>query len=517
MTATDRPGGHIRGSSLLLLGRGLGIVLNFAVQIAIVRYLVKSDYGAFAFAFAFMKLGSQFSVLGLDKSLDRFVPIYQERRAYEKMAGTILLVFGMIVCCGAGLVALLYGLQGLVGQRLAPDSLALSLLLIFVCMVPVQALDNQTVRLFAIFASPRAVFLRRHVLTPGLKLAAVLALIAFQGDAVFLALAYLTAGVVGVAISLAVLAGIWRRQGLLKHFRPGGFRVPAGRVLRFGLPLLSSDLVYALRGNLVVLLLGLLQGSLGVAAFRAVLPVARLNVAVFDSFRLLFVPMAARMYARGDREGINELYWRSASWVVVFTFPIFALSFAFSEPLTLLLFGERYVGSSMVLTLLAFGIFVSAAFGFNVVTLRVFDQVRAIVRIDLTVVAVAIALNVVLIRAYGALGGALASCAVLLLQNALYQWALVRVRAIQPLEPRFLGVLGTVFAAAGCLFVIQQLFSPSVWVALAAAGLASLIVVWITGPRLQVESAFPELRRFAAARRLLGMPEPEPGEIAGRP
>ena len=55
---------HIRGSTLLLAGRGIGIALNFAVQVLIVRHLAKADYGAFAYAMSLMLFGSHVELLG---------------------------------------------------------------------------------------------------------------------------------------------------------------------------------------------------------------------------------------------------------------------------------------------------------------------------------------------------------------------------------------------------------------------------------------------------------------------
>lgn len=513
---TPATGQHIRDSGLMLAGRMVGVALNFATQIIIVRHLAKADYGAFAYGFAVMMFGSHLVGLGFEKSLNRFVPIFQERREFDKMAGTVVLALGAIAACGVALIAAVYGLQGVIAERAAPDPLALSLLLILICMAPVQALDNMTVRLFAIFASPRAVFLRRYVLTPGLKLGAVLALVLFQGGAVFLAVAYLLAGVLGVAISLAVIAGVLRDQDLLRYFRRGVVRIPVRRVLRFGLPLLISDVVFALRGNMVVIFLGALATSASIATFRAVLPVARLNAVVFDSFNMLFAPMASRLYARGDRAGINEVYWQSGSWTVVFTFPIFALSFAFAEPLAVLLFGERYADSASVLALLALGTFVNAAFGFNARILEVFHQVRAIVRIDLAVVLIAIALTLALIRQYGALGGALASCGVRILQTLLYQRALIGCGAIEPLNGRFFRVLGVVVAGTAILFAVQRVLAPPAFLVALAVAATSLCVAWITAPLLEVDRVFPELRRFRAARWLLGVRRERPDDIPDR-
>src|SRR5687768_863741 len=70
---------YMRGSTLLLGGRAISIVLNLAVQVLTVRYLAKSDYGAFAYALGAASIGSRAILLGLDKGVTRFLPIYHER------------------------------------------------------------------------------------------------------------------------------------------------------------------------------------------------------------------------------------------------------------------------------------------------------------------------------------------------------------------------------------------------------------------------------------------------------
>ena len=60
---------QIRGSSLLLVGRVLSVGVNFGIQILIVRYLTKADYGAFAYALSLVALGSSIATFGLDRSI----------------------------------------------------------------------------------------------------------------------------------------------------------------------------------------------------------------------------------------------------------------------------------------------------------------------------------------------------------------------------------------------------------------------------------------------------------------
>ena len=63
--ASERPTGasaerettrHIRGSSLLLIGRALSLGINFVTQVLIVRALTPTDYGAFSYALSIVAL-----------------------------------------------------------------------------------------------------------------------------------------------------------------------------------------------------------------------------------------------------------------------------------------------------------------------------------------------------------------------------------------------------------------------------------------------------------------------------
>ena len=130
-----------------------------------------------------------------------------------------------------------------------------------------------------------------------------------------------------------------------------------------------------------------------VASYRVIQPAAALNLIVLQSFTLLFTPAASRLFARGDQQGVKDLYWQTAAWVAVASFPIFALTFSLAEPLTVALYQERYASSAVYLAIIAIGRYFDAALGFNGLTVRVFGNVRAVVIVNL----VAGALNLVLL------------------------------------------------------------------------------------------------------------------------
>src|SRR5215204_834579 len=110
---------HVRGSSLLLLGRIIAMATNFLVQVLIVRYLSTTDFGAFAYALSLVTFGETFVTLGMDRAVGRFLPIYQERQEWPKLFGTIALVGGTILSLGMVLIVLVVGLAGTFGPALS--------------------------------------------------------------------------------------------------------------------------------------------------------------------------------------------------------------------------------------------------------------------------------------------------------------------------------------------------------------------------------------------------------------
>ena len=81
---------QVRGSSLLVLGRLAAMVLGMATQVLIVRYLTKSDYGAFAYALPLGMAARTFLSLGQGRLLSRFLATYEEERDYPRMFGSLV-------------------------------------------------------------------------------------------------------------------------------------------------------------------------------------------------------------------------------------------------------------------------------------------------------------------------------------------------------------------------------------------------------------------------------------------
>lgn len=499
--------GHFRGSTLLVLGKFIGLGLDLATQIIIVRALSRTEFGAFAFGLSVASLTATVALVGLDKTISRFVPLYEERGDERRLSGALVLAFGVVAGVSAAMLLVLIGLQSRLGAEIVESELARSLLLVLFLLAPIRAFDSLMTACFAIFGNARAIVVRRNVVAPGLQLLVVLAALATDQPPEIVAIGYVAAGALGLVSFAVILGRLLRKKGIARRIRQGDFSLPGREVLGFSLPLLSSDVVFLLRTSAVVILLQYLATSNEVAAYGAVLPLARQNLIVYQSFGFLFVPAASRLFARGEAARLRNMYWQTSAWIAVASFPALALSVALALPVTVLLFGDAYADAATVLAILAVGHFVNAALGFNAVTLRVQGFVGYIVAVDVIAAIVSLGGNFLLIPGYGAVGAAAATAGTLIVQNALYQAGLARTGIGIP-ERRHVLTFAFIAAAVAALAAVQVVLAPPLVVAFALVAAAGLGLLAASRHSLEIGVYFPELRRVPVLRSLIG-PGPE--------
>lgn len=502
------PGGatksYLRGSSLLLAGRILSLLLNFGVQVLIVRYLSKAEYGTLAFALTVMSFGASVALLGLGRGVNRFVPIDHERGDHARMFGTILLATGTVIGVSVVLVLIALALYLSLPHPIAADPRSAVLLLILLGLLPILATENLLQGLAATFIGARSIFMVRHVLGPGLKLGAVVLVVALGGDVELLAWCYLLAAFLGILAYCVMLYRALSATGLLGKFNPGELEFPVRRLFAFSVPLISTDVLLVLKLTVAVVLLEYYHGPEAVAELRAVYSVAALCVVVFESSKFLFTPLTARLYAREEHDTVRELYWRCAIWVMVVTFPVFAVCFYLAEPVTVLLFGERYAVAGQLLAVLATAHYASAALGLGSYALQVYGKVRFITMTNLLTSAVVVAMNLLWVPNHRALGAASAVAISILAYAGLNLAGVLMYTGIGPLPRQYYRAWAWVLAATTGLSVMQHTAAPILPVMILAIGLSALLLVRLNREALDVESTFPELARVPGVGRLLG-------------
>lgn len=494
---------QVRGSSLLVLGRVLALFLAMATQVVLVRVLTKVEFGAFEYALTLAGSARILLSLGQGRLLSRFMAKYDEEGDYPRMFGAMILAVGTIVVTSIVAITAMYLFSGtLIGSSVGGDT-AVRLVLILAFLAPLEALDQVFVSLFAVFTKPRAIFFRKYLMAPSLRLVVVVVLALTGADVIWLGVGYLLASLLGILLYVWLFLRALRERGLLQHFHPARVILPFRAVFEFSFPLITGELSLLSMKLAGVLVLGIYHDVIEVANFRVVFSSARLNTAVTASFATLFLPVIARLFTRGDIDELRRTYWHTAAFVAVASFPIFALTGPLAPATTVTLFEERYAESATVLSILAVGYYVNVVLGFNTYALQVCGRIRWLVGINVLVAVLNVGLCLWWAPAFAAVGVAAAMCTALVLQNVLNQWALRRSIRTGFIARECLVCYAAIVLAAGLLWGFQVLVEPGIVLSVVVAAVASLGVLAVSQPALQLSATFPELRKLPIVGRFV--------------
>ncbi len=526
---------QVRGSSVLLFGRVISLSVNLLLQLLLVRYLTKDAFGSFAFAWASVEFWVFVATLGLNKALARYVPVYQEVGDWERLRRAVLWTLMTVLAMGLVLIGGVLASERWLESHGWVDPLSLRLLRILVFLAPLDALGYVFQDLFVAFEDITAVFVRRYVLAPGLRLAAVVGVMLAGGDAEWMAAGYVAGGVIGLVLYLWLFRRLWtekmspkggisaaasttvgetpgtaeesgpRRETGAGH--PSLTSVPGLRELyRFGVAVLTSQLGGMFRMTAVVYLLQILRNNEEVGDYRAVLPFARLNLMVLENFTVAFVPAVARLLVRRDESMIGRLVDTSSAWVTALTFPVFLASCVFSQSLSRILLGEAYADAWPIMTILAIGYLCESLLGFAPQVLRAYAKLRPVLYADLTALFVNTVLVFLLVPAWGATGAALSVAISSIVASIAMMFAARRVNRSACRWRTVAVMLASISAVAIPVAALIAFVQPPLAVQILIAIVTCLAFIGIFRRRLTVDDVFPELRKIPLVNWLVPRP-----------
>ena len=470
-------------------------------QVLIVRHLATNDFGAWAYALAAVMFFQSVSNLGFHEAITRFAPIYHERRDYPKLFGSIAICGGFILLSSLIVVAAFYAWPQRVLSLVHQQGPSLTVLFILILLVPVEALDTLLMGLFASLVGAGSIFARRHLLGPLSRLAVVLLLIAMHRGVHFLAYGYLITTVAGMVIYTWVLVRHMHREGIVAHFSLRDMRLPWREVFSFTIPMMTADVLALLIQSVAVFLLGHYHGLREVAFYRVVLPAAAMNQTVAITSALLYLPAASRLFAVDDQAGLRHLYWRTTTWIVLLSLPIFAATFAFARPLTILLYGRRYADAGILMAIFAVGYYYDVLFGFNGLTLKAMNKMKIFMASNVIAASIGTVAELLLIPRYGALGAAIGTAIILILSTTLRQVALGMVLGIGIFEGKFLSFYGPLAASIAALAGIRLIAQSNLVLGGGLALIALAAAALLTRKEMGIAEVFPETARIPLVGR----------------
>jgi len=497
--STARPGALARGGLVAFLSLILGAGLQYASNIVLARAFGAEAVGVFAFAFGVAMLAATLGQAGFRDAFVRFLPQYLSPDGAGETYGICITAVTIVSCVSLLFSGVLYGIAGQVASSAGDSSLAPSVRLLALAVLPL-ALGSlfsggfQAARLLG-----RAGVSRELGRAISLALAAVACWLAGWSFSTFvhvvLGLFWLLAGASGVLFYRfmvdrspvrAVPVFVWRSW------------------LRFSSSVVLMDVFRASSSWIDTIVLGFTMPSARLAVYYTALKTAIVLTLVLGSMNAIMSPVVAAVWARRKVGELQSVFVVTTRWIWIFTIPM-AIVMLFARRELMAFYGPEFiVDGPTVLAIIVVGRAGNALTG-GVGQILIMTGHERVELFNSGLVILCFVVGMIfVVPPYGVIGAAWVNAAIVIGINAL---KLAQVRYLLGVHPfnwgyvRLVAVLAVSVSLA--LLVLQFVGSgfASGWgrVALFCGlfGLTYAAGLWVAG----LESGDRELVRDVVARR----------------
>jgi len=431
----------MRGTGGTFAVRLANLALKFVTSLALARLLGADHYGVFNFAQAWILLLIIPATAGFDRLLIRDLPTYTTRGAWSAMRGALRFTTRWALLISVGLVAaglagawLTYSLTGrpalLQAEQAGLARAALIALAVALLVVPLRAL---TLIQQAAMQGLRQVVMGQvpdQVLQPVLFLAA-LGMASVVGHRVGSAQAAMSLFVGATLLALALSA--WQlRRAVPFVARTAAPLVTARAWLASAIPFALTEGLIVLNVQVGLLMLGALDSAEAVAYYSVTQRLTMLITLPLVSVGVALAPHMAGLHAAGQHRDLQRAITGSTRLALGVALPVMLLFIA-AGSFFLGLFGAEFRVAREALVIFSLGQLVTVATGPVGPLLLMTGHERAATLTTGLGVAVHIALNALLIPAWGIEGAAAAggiSLAAVSLTLAALAWRRLRINTL---------------------------------------------------------------------------------------
>lgn len=463
----------LSSASLVFVGAGVAAVAKLIERIILGRNLSPGVFGEVNIAVTTMALGTTLAMIGLGQGIPRYISRFDTEQDKRGAWLTGLLLAGSISIVLAGI---LYYNADFVASKLFDHDGSTHLLPLFALAIPpvvgyfvgvggIRGFENTIYKTYV-----------GDLLYPfgRLLLLGFLLILGFGAEAA--GYAYL------LSASVACIVAHYLLNRLIPLF--GEYNFHAKEMAVFSAPLVVSSVLGDLLTRTDTVMLGYFTTSHEVGLYSAAYPLANSLLIALSSFGFLYLPLASRLDAEGEKDEITKIYQLTTKWVFIITFPAFLLFIAFPNDVISIFFGNNYTGGAMALTILSVGFFTNAAGGRNRETLSALGHTRLILAGNAVAFALNLIMNLFLIPIYGLVGAAIASAVsniVLNLFMFIVLWSGFGISPFSRWTVRTMTIVPVLLIPP--TLVISQLFSLSIItlpLVLISIAIGTLVVIFST-------------------------------------
>jgi O-antigen/teichoic acid export membrane protein len=444
-----------KGSGIGFAGAVFGTGVGYLSRMVIARYLGPEDYGLISLGFAAMMIASTISVMGFNSGMQRYIAYYRGKGDEGRIKGTIVSALKVTFPMSLLLMGFVLFNADWISTSIFHEPNLTSVLLVFAIGIPFWTLSTVFVSVAIAFKQIKYHVYTFYIFKDSFKLIAIVS---------FLLLGY---GVIGAAVGwilavvgMSILSFYFVEKKVFPVFSGTVRSNPMDKELfLFSYPLIFVGISSLVTGWTDTFMLGYFCTSSEVGIYNAALPTSKLLGVVLSPIGMIFGPVIVGLYAKDRINDLRRTYSSVTKWIFSLVFPGFLLMALFSKRILMILFGDAYVSGSTAMSILAFGVLITAMVGPAASVIGAYGRTKIIMWCSFFGASVNVLLNFFLIPIYGINGAAVATGFSLALTSIFHLIFAYRIGGVQPFrwsyaKPLFASVVSVAMVYGVTQYVI---------------------------------------------------------------
>jgi O-antigen/teichoic acid export membrane protein len=479
-----------RGVGVSSAGQGVGRLLGYATHAAVAWMHGPAQLGFYALGITVVQVASILSQLGLDNGVVRYVAHHGAGGDTARVRGTILQSLAVTLALSLALSALLFAGAGFLAEDVFGKPFLATMFRAFATALPFLTFMSMALWVTQGFGTLKYAAFVGQVARPLANLALLVFFYLLGVQILGAVAAYVLSMAFGAALALACLPRVF--PGLLA----GKAKYEARELSAASAPMIVANVTQYSNLWTAVVVLGIFEPVPTVGVYSAAARTAALSTLVLIAFGGVFSPLAAGLYRQERLGELGRLYGDVSRWAFTGALAFFLVTALLARDI-MLFFGDEFAYGWPVIVVISAAQLFNSSMGPTTRLLAMTGHQKAVMVSTVGSALAAVALNFLLVPAYGVAGAAAATAAALILANGLSLIFVRRRLGFWPYGSRYAKPLLAGLVAASVTLAVRQ--SLPAFEGLPALLLFAPLALAVFSCVLVSLGLYPSDRRFLAS------------------
>ncbi|RBI60716.1 hypothetical protein DMJ13_17300 [halophilic archaeon] len=459
-------------ASIAFTGKLLRRCGEYGLLVLIAQELGAAALGVYSLALVFLEIGGRASQLGMNVTVQKFIPMLLHEENQDRLFGLSLLAIATPLIVGSLIAATLYILYPWIVEKLGTNGGGV--IRIFLFGIPLFALIHVLEAATRGFKETKyAVYIRDIGYAGSTFLFGGIAILVWQTLNSF-AIGYF------LALVLSAGLGIYYLYSLLPSIRSFTPTFETKTIYKYSVTVMFAGIANHVMIWTDVLVIGFFESDAAVGHYEAAFQTAVLLSFALISVNAIFPSVASDLYQQGTLDVLEQMYQSVVKWVASLTFLAAAFMGIYAQEI-LSIFGTSFEAATEILFVLIVGRVILSMVGPCGYLLSMIDQERLETTNIVIVSILNLCLNVIGVARYGIIGAAAATTVSVSVLNLLRVFELHFLLDIKPVSRDSLYGLPVVIVGVASMLFVSGTFNNSIVdmvITGAVSGIVCLIVCW---------------------------------------